>query len=227
VVERVSGARFDLAPVRASFGGALSPWRVEVADVELYGIAGLRASGVRATGLFKRGIASAAATNFVSPVGSHARAVLEAGAVVGNAWQGAVRAGAERLALGGADPLVWRVAGLTSRVDVGRVTTLADVEIITGAGGDATSVLLATRVRAGVAYLAGTVRIDGDRFVGAGVSVTARLHPILALLVGYEDGTGSARAAAVIALRHVEIAAGVFQHPVLGASRGVSVACAR
>ena len=73
----------------------------------------------------------------------------------------------------------------------------------------------------------GTVRIDGDRFVGAGIAAVARLHRSLALLAGYDDGSESARAGVVIDWRGVELATGVFQHPVLGMSQAVSIACFR
>ena len=71
------------------------------------------------------------------------------------------------------------------------------------------------------------MRIDGDRFVGASVAIAARVHTNLALLAGYDDGAGSARGGVVINWRGIEFASGVFQHPVLGMSEAVSIACAR
>jgi hypothetical protein len=227
LVERVTGTRIDVAPVRASLGNDAARLRVEFADAELYGVPGLRMSGVRASGARHGVFVSAAITNVMSPVGAQARAVMEAGCTIHRAWQGGVRAGAERLSLDAEAPLISRMAGVVSRVDVGRVTTVADLEVLDGIGGYETSMSLSTRVHAGAAALIGHVRIDGDRFVGAGISGVARLHECLALLAGYDDGAQSLGAGIVINWRGVEIATGVFQHPVLGMSQGVSVACFR
>lgn len=225
IANHVQGARIDVAPSRAD--GSLATWRVEVADAELFGVAGLRSSGVRASGRAGPWIVNAAAVQVSSPVGDHARAVLEAGFVIRGAWQGAVRAGAERLALDATRPLHARVTGLASRIDAGRVSLLADVEWIEGDGADDTSIVLASRFRAGAARLTGTLRIDGDRFVGAGISLCARVHRDLDVLAGYDDGAGSLRAAVIIHAGMLDMATGVWQHPVLGLSHGVSVACAR
>lgn len=227
VVERITGTRIDVAPVRASLGDDFAAWRIELGDTELYGIPGLRTSGARVSGVIRRAVVSGSVVSIASPVGTHARAVVEAGATIGQVWQGAVRAGVERLELDENPPETWHAGGLVSRIDVGCVTALADIDVVAGPGWYDTSLSISTRVRAGAAQLVGTMRIDGDRFVGAGVSVVARLHGSLALLAGYDDGAGSMRAGAVIGWRHVEIATGVFQHPVLGMSQGVSISCFR
>jgi hypothetical protein len=133
----------------------------------------------------------------------------------------------ERLALDGAGAVTWRVLGVMSRIDAGRVSVVADAEALHGGGVYETSLSLSARVHAGAVQLSGGVRVDGDRFAGAAVSLAARVHPSLALLAGYDDGAQSLRAGAVIRWRDVEIATGVSQHPVLGMSQGVSVACAR
>jgi len=227
VVERITGARVAVAPLRASLGGEPASLRVEFADAELFGIRGLRTNGVRVSGLRGSILLGGSCVNVSSPVGAHARAVVEAGCRLGNAWQGAVRAGAERLTLDASTPLTWRVFGVISRADVGRVAAIADLEVVEGAGAYDTSMRLAARVTAGAAQWIGTVRVDGDRFVGAGVSVVARLHSSLALLAGYDDGAGSLGGGVVVNWRRIEIASGVFQHPVLGVSQGVSVAWGR
>jgi hypothetical protein len=228
VVERVTGARLDLAPVRASLSDSTARVRVEGADAELYGIDGLRSSGARAAFTCGAVFFSGSIIDVVSPVGSQARGVLEAGYVLRRRWQGAVRVGAERLLLDGNSSLTTHVAGVSSRSDVGRVSTVADVEVLDPPGaGYESSLSLAIRVRAGAAQLIGSIRIDGDRFVGAGIAAVARLHESLALLAGYDDGSESMRGAVVIDWRGIEVAAGVFQHPVLGMSQGVSVSCFR
>ncbi len=227
VVEHVNGARIDIAPVHSAIGEEPARWRVEIADAELFGIAGLRSSGVRASGRYRAFIVSPGLVHVASPVGAHDRATMECGIATGNTWQGVVRAGVERLALNGTDAVSWRVMGMASRVDVGRVSVVADVGALQGHGTYDTSLSLSTRVRAGATHLVGAVRVDGDRFAGAAVSLGVRIHPSLSLLVGYDDGTGSMRAGAVIQWGAIEIATGVSQHPVLGLSQGVSVACVR
>jgi hypothetical protein len=194
----------------------------------LYGIEGLRTSGVRASGAVRAFFVTGNLTTINAPVGSQQRAGIEAGYSIRRRWQGGLRAGRERLELDGNSTLSTNIAGATSRIDVGRVTTVADIEAIDvhGPGYD-TSLSRGVRVRAGAAQLIGSLRIDGDRFVGAGIAAVARLHRSLALLAGYDDGSESARAGVVIDWRGVELAAGVFQHPVLGMSQAVSIACFR
>ena len=228
VVERVTGTRLDLAPVRASLSDSTARVRVEGADAELYGIDGLRSSGIRASGALGAVFFAGTVVDVASPVGSQTRAVLEAGYSLRHRWQGAVRIGTERLLLDGTPSYASRTAGVASRADVGRVSTIADVEVLdTPGAGYESSLSLAIRVRAGAAQLIGSIRIDGDRFIGAGIAAVARLHESLALLAGYDDGSESMRGAVVIDWRCIEVAAGVFQHPVLGMSQGVSVSCFR
>lgn len=227
VVEQVCAFRFDVAPVRSAAGQEPAHWRVEIADAELFGISEFRSIGVRASTLYRSLIFNPAIMRVASPVGAHDRAIVECGFKAGEGWQGALRAGAERLALDGAGAVTWRVMGVVSRIDAGRVSVVADAEALHGGGVYETSLSLSARVHAGAARLSGGVRVDGDRFAGAAVSLVARVHPSLALLAGYDDGAQSMRAGAVIRWRDVEIATGVSQHPVLGMSQGVSVACAR
>jgi hypothetical protein len=228
VVERVIGTRIDMAPVRAALSDTTAHVRAEVADAELYGIEGLRTSGVRASGAVRAFFVTGTLTTIDAIVGSQQRAVVEAGYSMRRRWQGALRVGSERVDLDGRSSLSTHVAGVASRVDVGRVTTVADIEAmdVDGAGYES-SLSLAVRVRAGAAQLIGSIRIDGDRFVGAGVGALARLHRSLALLAGYDDGSESMRAGVVIDWHGVELATGVFQHPVLGMSQAVSIACFR
>ena len=225
VAERVEGARFDVAPARAD--GTPAAWRLEVADTELFGVAGLRSTGARLSARIDPFIVNTTLVQIASPVGTHARAVAEGGFVIRGAWQGALRAGVERLALDGTHAAQSRVAGFASRVDAGRVSLLADVESIDDHDVRYTSLVIATRVHAGAAQLTGSVRIDGDRFVGAAVSLCARVRRDVALLAGYDDGAESLSAAVAIGIGPLEIATGVSQHPVLGLSRGASVAWAR
>jgi len=228
VVERVIGTRIDMAPVREALSDTTSHVRVEVADAELYGIEGLRTSGVRASGAVRAFFVTGSVQTIDAPAGSQSRALLETGYLLRHRWQGAVRVGVERLSLDREAGLSTRCAGAGSRIDLGRTSTTADIDLVdTHGAGYETSLSLGVRVRAGAAQLIGSVRIDGDRFVGAGIGAVARLHRSLALLAGYDDGSESARAGVVIDWRGVELATGVFQHPVLGMSQAVSIACFR
>jgi hypothetical protein len=228
VVERVIGARIDMAPVREALSDTTAHARLEVADAELYGIEGLRTNGVRASGAVRAVFFTAGIAAINAPVGSQSCVVIEAGYLLQRRAQLGMRGGMERLALAGNPDVTTHLAGVTSRVDVGRVTTIADLEAVDVPGpGYETSLSLGVRVRAGPAQLIGNMRIDGDRFVGAGMAVFARLCRSLALLAGYDDGSESMRAGVVIDWHGLEVATGVFEHPVLGMSQAVSVACFR
>jgi hypothetical protein len=217
VGELVAGTRVDVAPAGA--------WRVEIADMALHGVAGLHSGGARASVRLRSFIIGASATRVGSAVGAYDRAVVESGVVIRDAWQGVLRAGIERLALDGTAAATWRVAGIASRVDVGHASMIADLDVVQGHGVYETTLSLAGVARVGAAQLIGLVRIDGDRFAGSALSLSARVHPHLSLLAGYDDGTGSLRAGAVIGWRGIDVGAGVSQHPVLGLSQGVSIAC--
>jgi len=228
VVERVIGTRIDLMPVREALSDSTARIRAEVADHELYGIDGLRTNGARVSGSAHAWFVTATLTGVSAPVGAQTRLILEAGYALRRLWQSSARAGAERLSLDGVPARTWRVAGVASRIDMGRVATIADIEIIDGDGaGYETSLTLSMRARAGAAQVIGVVRVDGDRFVGAGVALAVRVGRTLTLMAGYDDGSASMRFAVVIDWRGVEIATGVSQHPVLGMSQGMSVACFR
>ena len=89
VVERVIGTRIDTAPVREALSDTTAHVRVEVADAELYGIEGLRTSGVRASGAVRAFFVTGSLTTIDAPVGWQHRAVVEAGCSIRQRWQGA------------------------------------------------------------------------------------------------------------------------------------------
>jgi hypothetical protein len=179
------------------------------------------------SGRWRSCIANAALVHVGSSVGSQSRATVEAGVAIRGAWQGAIRAGIARVALDTYGASTWRIAGVVSRVDVGRASLLADVEAVDGPGGYDTSLALASRVRVGAAQMIGRLRVDGDRFAGAGIAVLARMHARLSLLAGYDDGAQSLCAGALVHWRSFEVSTGIEQHPVLGMTQSVSVACVR
>jgi hypothetical protein len=226
VTERVAGARLAVAPAAALDDSARACVRLECGDIELFGIAGLRASGVRAVAARGPVLAGAELVHLGAPVGSQTRLVVEAGGAARGAWEGAVRAGVERLALDGFPGEDTGIIGVINRVDVGRMSAVADVEVELSSPRSST-VALALGARAGPARLSATLRIDDGRLSAAGASVSARLHPRLALLCGYDDASTSLRAGALVRAGGMEFAFGAFQHPVLGTSQGVSVAWVR
>jgi hypothetical protein len=227
IVERVTGARVGVAPSGALLAAGPATVRVEVGDVELFGVAGLRSTGVRAAADLGGALLSASLCQVAAPVGSQARATLEVGYARRGAWQGAARVGFERVALDGVPAEDGPLAGAISRVDVGRVAVIADAELLSGERMRATSVSSTVLVRAGVATLVASICIEDERLSGAGVAVGARLDSRLAVVAGYDDVAQTMRAGAVVSWGGVEVAAGCFLHAVLGASQGVSVAWTR
>lgn len=208
--------------------GKRPSWCVEAADVELFGIAGLRVSGVRAWGRVGAIPVGASMAQLSSPVGSEARADLEIGYAPGTRWSCAARIGVETVAMVGAAGERALVAGLSSRADAGRLTALADVDIVSRALARDVDVTLGVVARAGRgASVVATARFDGAGVAAAGVALVSRVTTSLALLAGYDDGTESVRGAAVVFLSSWRVSTGIFYHAVLGVSHGVTVAWTR
>jgi hypothetical protein len=227
VVDRAVGVRTALFPGADEINRP-PRWSVEVADAELFGIAGLRVTGVQAATKLGLAMLRMELAEIASPVGEHTRAVVEAGHVRTGVWQGGVRAGIERVTLRSVWPERSLVGGAFSRADLGPVALVADVEAMSGAFVRSTSVSIAVLGRAGaMATVVGSLHFNGSRVVAAGVAVVARLDSRLGLIAGYDDGTDTSRVAARIAVGRVEVATGVTHHAVLGLSHGVSVTWTR
>lgn len=208
--------------------GADARWCVETGDVELFGIAGLRASGVRATGRVAALPVGVSMTQLASPVGSETRAEVELGYAPGARWHCAARVGVEMVAITGAESEQALVTGLRSRADVGRISAIADVDVVSRPDARDVDVTLGVIARAGrAASLIGTARFDDVGLAAAGVAFVSRVTGALSLLAGYDDGTDSVRGAAVVSLASWRVSTGVFYHPVLGVSQGVTVAWVR
>lgn len=199
----------------------------EAGDVELFGIAGLRVSGVRASNDFGAWSIGASAAQLMSPVGSETRTYLEGGYQAGARWLCAARVGVETVSVGGVSARSL-VTGVLSRADLGAISTVADVDVVSWENEREIDVTLGVVARLGrAATVVGNARFDGTNVVAAGVALVSRLTGALALLAGYDDGTDSVRGAAVIGLSNWRVSTGVFYHGVLGVSHGVSVAWAR
>lgn len=228
VVDRTVGVRMTLGPGAALDRDDRARWRFEVGDAELFGIAGLRVVGVRSTAAVGAAVLTGEFSEIASPVGNHARAIVEAGYARPGAWQGALRAGVERVSLRGAEPERSLVGGAFSRADVGPVSIVADLEVVSGFYAQSTSVSIAAIGHAGpFATVVGSARFDGSRVVAVGVAVIASVHPRLGLIAGYDDGTETSRLAARIVVGDMDVSTGVAHHPVLGLSHVVSVAWMR
>lgn len=201
--------------------------RVEVADMALFGIAGLQVAGVRGAVAPGAWTVRAELARIASPVGSESRVAVDAGFTEHGRWSIAVRAGLAGVAIAGAPGENRPIAGVTSRVDVGSVTTCADIESA-GLGADrrvAMHLALAARIAPGI--VVSTFHVDGPGTMAVAVAAGVRLHPSLALLTGYDDGTETLSGVVAVRVRGCELAAGVYRHAVLGLSQGVTLTWSR
>jgi hypothetical protein len=202
-------------------------WSVEAGDVELFGIAGLRVDGVRTRrrmGALQAGVSVA---QLSAPVGSEARAELEVGYRPSARWLCRARAGVETVALTGIASEAAILAGFHARAQTGRITTIADVDVVTRAEVRDVEVDLAVVARVRMASIVATARFDGRAVASTGVAVVSRLASALSLIAGYDDGTESIRGAAVVSLASWQLGVGIFQHAVLGVSQGVTLSWSR
>jgi hypothetical protein len=223
VMDRVLGVRRD-AP--HAWPGPTGGVRIEFADMELFGVPGLRLSGVRVTGSAHGWPLGAELTRLGSAVGSHARATVLTGRDT-RGWCAAARLGVESLSLDGVPGESAIVTGLVTGVEVGGASLVADIESIAGGGERAVFMTVAVAGRVGGrATVFTSMRYDGPQALAVGVAAVVPVHRALALLAGYDDGTETARVAASIQAGKWTLATGAFRHAVLGVSQGVTVSAA-
>ncbi len=228
VVDRSLGLHAGVGDGHFVVTGENSAWLMEAGDVELFGIAGLRVSGVRGSGRMGSATAGASLYQLMSPVGSETRADVEVGYAAAARWRCAARAGVEMVSITGAAGEKVLVTGVASRADVGRISAIADVDVVSREKTRDVEVALGLVARAGRgASVVATARFDGRGVAAAGVAFVSRLTGALSLVAGYDDGTESIRGAAVISLSSWCVCTGVFYHGVLGLSQGVTVSWAR
>lgn len=228
VVDRCIGVRADAGSGHVVALGTGAPGCVEAGDLELFGVAGLRVAGVRASGRAGRVPLGVSAAQLMAPVGSETRVEFELGYAPGARWRASLRAGIELVAIDGAAPERARVVGVLSRADAGPVTALADVDVVARDETRDVEVTIGVIARAGdAASVVGTARFDGVGVAAAGVALVSRLSSALSLAAGYDDGTESVRGAAVVSLSNWRVCTGVFYHAVLGVSHGVTIAWVR
>ncbi len=222
VADRIAGVRFDVMPPLVAHDAAQGT--AEFSDVELFGVSGLRLSGARIltrVGAVPAGIEIA---RLGAPVGSHTRATVLVG-VSSPRWHVALRGGVELLSLDGMPGESSTVAALVSVVDAGGAVLLADVETIAGRSGRATFLRIAACGRvAGRSRMLASMRYDGPGALSLGIALAVMLHRSLSLMAGWDDGTETARAGAVVKAGRLALTTAVFQHAVLGVSQGASLA---
>jgi hypothetical protein len=231
-----AGARIDFPSVAdrtvgiragADGFGPEAPWSVETGDVELFGIAGLRVAGVRARGRMGAVPAGVSLAQLSSPVGTESRAEAELGYRPGVRWLCLARTGIEIVSITGAPAEQAVLAGFYSRAEAGRITAIADVDVISRADAREIEVEIGVVGRIGSASIIATTHFDGHAVASAGIAVVSRFAGRLALLAGYDDGTETIRGAAVVSLSRWRVGVGVFQHAVLGVSQGVTLTWSR
>ncbi|HEU4929618.1 MAG TPA: hypothetical protein VFU38_07280 [Candidatus Krumholzibacteria bacterium] len=202
-------------------------WSVEAGDVELFGIAGLRVSGVRANGRAASLLAGLSIAQLSSPVGSESRAELELGYRPSARWLCLARGGIEMVSIPGTPGESAVVAGFHSRAQAGPISAIADVDVVSRAGARDVELSIGLVGRIGAASIVTTSRFDGNAVASVGIAVVSRFAGRLALLAGYDDGTESIRGAAVVSFSCWQFDVGVFQHAVLGVSQGVTISWLR
>jgi hypothetical protein len=222
VADQVVGVPRDGIPAWRD-GAARS--RVEVGDMALFGIAGLRLTGVRTAARIGAFAVRVGVAQIASPVGSQARVSVEGGYAGRSGWYVGLRAGTERVALDSSPVANAVITGAVSSVDVGPVTTRADVESKGVGDGRFVSMNLSVAARVSrAAVIIATAHVDPPGAMGVGVAAFAPIHPALALLAGYDDASETLRGGLEFQTRRWEFSLGLFQHAVLGLSQGVSLA---
>ncbi len=222
VLDRITGVRESSVLVAPALVGTC----VEFGDMELFGIAGLRLSGMRAGTRLGGLPVGVEVCRLGAPVGSQTRATLRVG-VASARWRIAVRAGVESLALTGAAGESAMVTALVSGVALGGVTLSADVESLAGGTGrDVFMTMALAGPVGGRARVLACMRYDGPGALAAGVAAVVPVHRTLALLAGYDDGSETARVGATVTAGRWVLSSGAFRHAVLGMSQGVSLSVA-
>lgn len=227
VIDRVLGFRAAGNGYAAATGNTPA-WCVELGDAELFGIAGLRVAGVRASGHAGDVPLALSVSQLASPVGDEARVDAELGYAPGARWSCAARVGVETVSLVGTAREDALVTGMRARADAGHVSVVADVDVVSRTLARDIGLTFGMVARAGsAACVVASARFDGFGVVGAGVSLISRLGGALSLLAGYDDGTESIHGAAVVSITNWRVSTGVSYHGVLGVSQAVTIAWTR
>lgn len=206
---------------------AASPVHVEASEVMLYGVAGLRLSGIRA-GIRHAAVSVVAeAARLSADVGRETRFAVTPAVFVSNRWAASVGLVHEYAEIDGVGTS--RLTSVTGRSLVrisGSVSVGGEVARyrLWGEENDGADVSLLVLIRP----LPGTIIravVDVGRWVGAQptLSTSVRAFRAVRLSLGYEAATDALNAAAAVKLGGLACAAGAQFHPTLGSRHGVTV----
>jgi hypothetical protein len=236
IEESVAGVRGILCgafPLYADTQGAARSARVAVEASEnlLFGISGLRTSGVRLGVRVGSAVFVGEATQLTADVGREARYAFAPALFVRDLWAVSVGVVYEGAFVDGFPPArMVSVCGrslirLSQSVRVGGEIDRYRVHGEPGGGADVSIVVLVRPVPG--ALFRGVVELG--RWGGAqpSLSTTVEALPALRLSFGYEGATDALKGAVAVGIGGLTCAAGVIYHPVLGARKGVTVSWRR
>jgi len=204
---------------------------VEISEVELYGVSGLRTPGVRVG--FRRGSVSLVgeAAQLSSDIGSETRMSLTSAIYARDRWASSVGLVHESAAIDGLASA--RLVSLTARSRI-RLSNAIFVgsEIaglrLAGESYDGVDAAVVVSVRP-ASYAAVYAALEFDRWTGVQPSVSTVLagYNTFRVLFGYEGVTDTIKGALAIDRAGFVVAVGATYHPVLGARQGITVSWRR
>jgi hypothetical protein len=199
---------------------------IRVSEEQMFGISGLHTSGVQAGVKVSRLFVTGEAAQMSSQVGSETRVALTA-ALLSTTWAvsaGGVYDGADIEGMGGANLISFNASSLVWVTNALRVGGSIERVRISGEdypGADVSLALLAYPAPAVALY--GTVEFDRRFGAVPGVAVIlAGLGPSR-LGLGYECGPDALKGSFALSWRSIDVAVGVYYHPVLGEKREVTL----
>lgn len=229
VEEMVTGGRGILGPwffSADSAGTQPPPLMVQVSEELLFGIPGLHTSGIRLGGRAAGLFVTAAAAQLSSPIGKETR--VEVTPLLSSArWAVSVGFVRETVVLGemARSGLISLTVRSLARVSGSfRVGGEIDRLRLSGEefpGTDATIVLTTTPAQGIV--LQGTVEVGRTNGIVPGIATTVTRPGPWRFSIGLEGGTDVLKGAIGVRWGAIDLAAGIFYHPVLGEKRGVTV----
>jgi hypothetical protein len=217
----------------SSAGGVAgtSSLRVELSEIVLYGVSGLRIAGARVGG--RAGAASLVANvaRLSADVGSETRIALTPAVFLTGRWAASLGLVYESAAIDGMQPA--RLASATGRSLVILTRAVAVGGEVAGYrlsgedndGADVTMAVVVTPLAGATirAVIAMGRRSNAQAALSATVCASGRFR----VTIGYEAWTEALKGAVAVSLGGLTCAAGVHIHPVLGVRQGVSLAWGR
>lgn len=223
LVSIAAGARTDVVALLAP---SPSSWAVEVSDRDLFDGAGLRVTGVRAASLRGPWRGEVEAVAMSAAVGQEALMAARLGWSTAS-WSLALGSAHEVVDIAGAAPVRLTTLHLRTGVSLSpRLHVRCDADGFRVAGLALRGADIETSVTAvagaGVAVTSALV-VDRTRGAHARVSAAVGVYGHAVLVAGYNDESDAVSLALAVVAGGVRGVVGACLHPVLGASRGVSV----